>query len=311
VQKEHSKFIRDHEWPALASTLPESNNAMILTRYNCGENGHIKPNCPKLNDGHRTSNVTPTTTPEGPPPPPAPNVTPPPTPKAVVEKKDGERVRRPMAALKRIRPFDITVAHIDNDGKEWNFRTKFTDKHSGKQGLFNLRQFDADHKYGFRHPTPAENLTMLGDPLDNVTVGPPLATTVEPNEELDPNELTFTGDWCCPSENAPQGKTTVTRLPKLNDSRDARDIGTPMPDLSQRHDDDTSSDEDSSTDDSKYGQYYEWEQDWDDNECNMDETQNDNVKITVSASLIQFIQMLIVTAQTVLLTCITFGSVGA
>jgi hypothetical protein len=29
VQKEHSKFIRDHKWPALASKLPERNNAMI------------------------------------------------------------------------------------------------------------------------------------------------------------------------------------------------------------------------------------------------------------------------------------------
>jgi hypothetical protein len=65
VQNEHSKFIRDHEWPALASTLPGSNNDMSLTCYNCGENGHIiKPNCPTLNDGHRTSDVT-TCTPSG------------------------------------------------------------------------------------------------------------------------------------------------------------------------------------------------------------------------------------------------------
>jgi hypothetical protein len=88
VQKQHSKFIRYHEWPALASKLPESNNAMILTCYNFWENGHIKPNCPKLNDGHRTSSITPTTTPKATPPP-APNVNPPPTPIAVVEKKGG------------------------------------------------------------------------------------------------------------------------------------------------------------------------------------------------------------------------------
>jgi hypothetical protein len=152
---------------------------------------------------------------------------------------------------------------------------------------------------------------MLVDPLDKIPVGPPLATTVEPNEELDPNELTFIGAWCCPSDNVPRGKTTVTRFPKLNDSRDIRYIGPPMPALSQRQCDDTSSDEDSPTDESRCGQYYEWEQDWDENEDNMDETQNDNVKNTVSASLIQFIQMLIVTAQTVLLTCVAFGSVGA
>jgi hypothetical protein len=43
----------------------------------------------------------------------------------------------------------------------------------------------------------------------------------------------------------------------------------------------------------------------------MDETQNDNVKSSVSASLIKLIQMFIVTSQTVLLTCLTFGSVRA
>jgi hypothetical protein len=120
---------------------------------------------------------------------------------------------------------------------------------------------------------------MLVDPLDNIPVGPPLVTTVEPNEELDPNELTFTGSWCCPSDNIPRGKTTVTHLPKLNDSRDIRDIGPPMPALSPRQCDDISSDEDSPTDERKCGQYYEWEQDWDENKENMDETQNDEVKI--------------------------------
>jgi hypothetical protein len=115
-----------------------------------------------------------------------------------------------MAAWKRIRPFDITVAHIDNGGKEWRFCTKCTDKHSGNQGLFNLSHFNMDHKDGFRYPTPADNLTMLDETLDNVLVGPPLVTTVEPNEELDPNELTFTGAWCCPSDNAPRAMTTVT-----------------------------------------------------------------------------------------------------
>jgi hypothetical protein len=171
--------------------------------------------------------------------------------------------------------------------------------------------FDVDHKNGFRSPTPAVNLTMIGDPLDKLPVGPPFVTTVEPNEELDLNELTFTGAWCCPSDNAPRGNTTVTRIPKLNDSRDIRDIGPPMPALSQRHCDDTSSDKDSSTDESKCGQYYEWEQDLDKNEDKMDETHNDNVKSTVIAPLIQLIQMLIVTAQIVLLTCLTFGSLGA
>jgi hypothetical protein len=157
---------------------------------------------------------------------------------------------------------------------------------------------------------------MLGDPLDNIPVGPPLVTTVEPNEELDPNELTFTGAWCCPSDNSPRGMTTVTRVPKLDeqeyDSGDIHDAGPPMPALGPRRCDDTSSDEDSLTDESKCGQYSEWERDLDkENEDKMDEIQNENVKSTVSASLIQFTQMLIVTSQTGILTWLAFGSVGA
>jgi hypothetical protein len=59
-----------------------------------------------------------------------------------------------------------------------------------------------------------------------------------------------------------------------------------MPALSHCQCDDTSSDKDSLTDESKCVQYYEWEHDWDNNKNNMDETQNDNVKIIVSESLI-------------------------
>jgi hypothetical protein len=104
--------------------------------------------------------------------------------------------------------------------------------------------------------------------------------------------------------------TTVTCIPKLNekenDSGDIHDMGSPMPMLSTRHCDDTFSDEDIWTDESKCGQYYEWEHDLDKkNEDKMDETQHNNVESTVSASLIQFIQMLILAAHTGLLTCLT------
>jgi hypothetical protein len=32
VQMEHAKFVRDHEWPALTTTLPQGNNAMVVDR---------------------------------------------------------------------------------------------------------------------------------------------------------------------------------------------------------------------------------------------------------------------------------------
>jgi hypothetical protein len=53
VPREHAKFVRDHEWPALTTTLPQGNNATVVDRnyrtimncYHCGEDGHIKPKC--------------------------------------------------------------------------------------------------------------------------------------------------------------------------------------------------------------------------------------------------------------------------
>jgi DNA-directed RNA polymerase subunit M/transcription elongation factor TFIIS len=59
AQKIHSKFLADHEWPGLASKLShlestQSNYVQTkgkFTCYHCGEDGHIKPNCPKLQAG--------------------------------------------------------------------------------------------------------------------------------------------------------------------------------------------------------------------------------------------------------------------
>jgi hypothetical protein len=260
VQKDHSKFIRHQEWPALASKLSESNTAsMTLTCYHHGEDGHIKPNYPKLNDTQRTSNATSNVTSNITT---APNVTPNPIPKAVVEKKEDEQcMKRLMSAWKQIRPFDLTIAHIDNDGKEWKVCTKCSDKNTGNKGLFNLSHWDVDHKDGFGHPAPATNLTMISDPLDNVPVGPPLVTTVETDEELDPHERIFTGAWCCPSgawccpsDNPPRGATMVTSIPKQEEAGvSIHDSGPPIPVLELRRDDDSISDEDSSEGESQYG----------------------------------------------------------
>jgi hypothetical protein len=59
VRRGHVKFVRDHEWSALTTKLPGSNNEMdvtpfgctprtTMTCFHCGEDGHIKPKCPKL-----------------------------------------------------------------------------------------------------------------------------------------------------------------------------------------------------------------------------------------------------------------------
>jgi hypothetical protein len=59
AQKIHSKFLADHEWPGLASKLShlesaQSNSVQTKGKFTCyyfKEDGHIKPNCPKLQAG--------------------------------------------------------------------------------------------------------------------------------------------------------------------------------------------------------------------------------------------------------------------
>jgi hypothetical protein len=136
IQREHAKFVHDHEWPALTTTLPQSNNATavdrnyrtIMTCYHCGEDGHIKPRCPKPKEKIIPKVVV---------------------PKEKDEKADGEagdpKARNPLAAWKKIRPFDLTKPHEDNAGQKWMFCTKCKDFSTGKKGIFNLSHCDADH----------------------------------------------------------------------------------------------------------------------------------------------------------------------
>jgi hypothetical protein len=89
----------------------------------------------------------------------------------------------------------------------WMFCTKSKDFSTGKKVIFNLSHFDADHKENFKtapaaptEATPAApegNLTMAHKSIDHVPTGPPLATILEPADEIYLNEITFTGAWCC------------------------------------------------------------------------------------------------------------------
>jgi hypothetical protein len=303
VQKEDSNFVHGQERPALASKLPESNNATTtiaskyknqsVTCYHYGEDGHIKPKCPKLRDTQPASNVTPNTH------------------KTEAERTDDDqRAITPLLALQRIHPFDHTVSRIDDDGMVWKLCTKYYAKTSGKQGILNLSQWDSDHHDNSKPSAPVAHLTMISNQLDNVPVGPPLVTTLEPNTELDPNELTFTGAWCCPSDNLPHRVADVARIPKVETQDDASVSShgsiPPMPVLGPRRSDDSSSDEDSSEDGSRYAQYNitSGNMAWITTMRRMyiDEVEDDDVHITVCTLLIQFIHMLLVTAKLVVLT---------
>jgi hypothetical protein len=90
------------------------------------------------------------------------------------------------------------------------------------------------------------NLTLIE--MD-VPIGPPLATTREPNLEVDPNELVFTpGAWCCPIPLVLPSHTAVTHDPFLIDCQDEniQILGIRRDDYSS---DDDSSDDELSSDD--------------------------------------------------------------
>jgi hypothetical protein len=124
--------------------------------------------------------------------------------------------------------------------------------HNQKKGIWTRTHSDAEHKTSSRttledamktvETEKAEaNLTLIE--MD-VPIGPPLATTREPSQAVDPNELVFTpGAWCCPIPLVLPSHTSVTHVPCPIDCHD-EDI----PILGTRRDDDSSDDELSSND---------------------------------------------------------------
>jgi hypothetical protein len=210
AQKIHSKFLADHEWPGLASKLSHLESAQSnyvqtkgkFTCYHCGEDGHIKPNCPKLQAG-------------------------------VPKNDERQKNRRPLAAWKTVRPKDITKVFVDENKFEWNFCTKCIDFTTRNKGIWSRTHSDAEHKTSSRTtPEDAVKIEDTGKVEANLTliemyvpIGPPLATTQEPSAYADPNELVFTpGVWCCPIPLVLTSHTSVTHVPCPIDCQDEDSI---------------------------------------------------------------------------------------
>jgi hypothetical protein len=195
--------------------------------YHCGHERYIQPKCPKLKNGD-----------------------PPSTPKTSNCGLDGKTTgdgdkahRNPLAASKKICPFDLTKAIVDEEGKEWKFCTKCKDKSTEKLGTYNLSDFYSAYVENFHaQASPEANLTRLDDQNVGAPSGPPLVTTREPTEESrNPDELVFTGMWCCPISDVMKLFTTVKNIPKANELED--DIsGGSMPPLGQQREDDRTGD---------------------------------------------------------------------
>jgi hypothetical protein len=195
VQRDHSKLVTDHEWPALAAKLPESNLAgtemnMLSTYskkviegkgerkcYRCGSADHLRPDFPDppKEGEHKEVNRA---------------------------KPEDQRVRKPLASWKYIQPADLTKTYPDEAKRSWKFCTHCTCRVTGKEWFFQLSHLDTDHKENFR---PEANLSLANDPSAGIPSGPPLVTATEPDEkeEADEDEITFNAAWCCAVANAP------------------------------------------------------------------------------------------------------------
>jgi hypothetical protein len=129
LQREHTDLLKDHDWPALPSKLPQSNYVYknnggsdrggsdpvdTRTCYKCNKVGHIATYCPDKTE--KKSHVTHTKRPEP---------------------SGSSREARVPASWKYFEPKDISVVHKDEEGRFGNFAHIAGAKQHTERGSFN------------------------------------------------------------------------------------------------------------------------------------------------------------------------------
>ncbi len=182
----YGHLITDHDWPALATKLPQSNNATTTQHssaktsnksdikcFRCKGNHHVK-DCPKKTknkdreaDKDANHDAEPT----------------------------GKKAKTALPAWHCVEPKDLSSALVDNNGKHWKFCTKCICKQSGTQGLYLLSHFDSEHKDDYTRPTPVNESSLASV---EVPMGIPVATTHDPTTAPfdDDHPIEFQGAWC-------------------------------------------------------------------------------------------------------------------
>ncbi|KAI2499351.1 hypothetical protein MHU86_15133 [Fragilaria crotonensis] len=214
IQASHGMLLSQQRWPALAASLPQSNNSSVSTGgssgtgpaslngrkcYRC-QGDHLVKDCPVPAPADGTGSTA--------------------------SGAGTQRQKSPLAAWKYIKPSDVTVPRVDANGKTWKFCTKCKCRATQSIGIYQLSHWDSEHVDNYRRPggMPAANPASTGDtsaappevpvatsstaPQSNLTSvsnpnpippGPP-DVTVRPvdlsDDAHDMDQLEFTGMWC-------------------------------------------------------------------------------------------------------------------
>ena len=207
IQATHGMLLSQQRWPALSSSLPQSNNSTVSTAGSASTalNGR---KCFRCQGDHLVKDC-PVPAPEG---------------KGTGSSEKGtSRQKTALAAWKYIKPTDLKVPRVDANGKTWKFCTKCKCRATGVIGIYQLSHYDSEHVDNYRRPgstpganpaassdtseappevpvsagptAPQSNLTSVANP-NPIPPGPPDVTVRLEDDAHDFDQIEFTGMWC-------------------------------------------------------------------------------------------------------------------
>ena len=154
VNDTYGRLLSDRKWPALATKMPQSNNASKSAGepkcFKC-QGPHLIKDCPKKGKSDKTAEKD--------------------EPDAKKAKKNSDKDKE-LAAWKYLEPKDITIPLKDSDGREWKFCTKCRCKKTQCLGIYQLSHFDVDHIENFRPPSSTSGQAGRGVPRPRVSTVP-------------------------------------------------------------------------------------------------------------------------------------------
>jgi hypothetical protein len=224
LQAAHGALLTEHDWPALAAYLPQSNNASVSSPVSTSSSNPSSTSSTSTSTTSATGrartircflcrgshHVRDCPTPAGS------------TGSTDASTGTGTSMPRPLADWKYIRPHDLTSVYTDNRGRAWKFCTHCRCRASGRTGIYQLSHFDSEHVSADPGPpapapvppvptalpsAPSGNHTQASDTHAVIPPIPPANLTYPDND--DPDGIEFQGMWCVPIPTLSVANATV------------------------------------------------------------------------------------------------------